>query len=48
MHIAPRSEDNLKVASNRLQNAAQYTSSWIWLKASFQHEGNTRGTTFPV
>ena len=40
---------SLKVASNRLQTAAQYASSWIWSKArSFQHEGNTCGTTFPV
>ena len=40
---------SLKVASNRLQIAAQYASSWIWSKArSFQHEGNTRGTTIPV
>ena len=40
---------SLKVASNRLQTAAQYASSWIWSKArSFQHEGNTRGTTIPV
>ena len=40
---------SLKVASNHLQTAAQYASSWIWSKArSFQHEGNTRGTTFPV
>ena len=40
---------SLKVASNRLQTLAQYASSWIWSKArSFQHEGNTRGTTFPV
>ena len=40
---------SLKVASNRLQTAAQYTSSWIWSKAgSFQHEGNTRRTTFPM
>ena len=38
---------SLKLASNRLQTAAQYPSSWIWSKArSFQHEGNTRGTTF--
>ena len=40
---------SLKVASNRLQTTAQYASSWIWSKArSFQHEGNTCGTTFPV
>ena len=40
---------SLKVASNRLQTTAQYESSWIWLKArSFQHEGNTRGTTIPM
>ena len=40
---------SLKVASNRHQTAAQYASSWIWSKArSFQHEGNTRRTTFPV
>ena len=40
---------SLKVASNRLQTAAQYASSWIWSKArSFQHERNTRGTTIPV
>ena len=40
---------NLKVASNRLQTVAQYASSWIRSKAkSFQHEGNTRGTTIPV
>ena len=40
---------SLKVASNRLQTAAQYASSWIWSKVrSFQHEGNTRVTTFPV
>ena len=39
---------SLKVASNRLKTAAQYASSWIWSKArSFQHEGNTRGATFP-
>ena len=39
----------LKVASNRLQTMAQYASSWIWSKArSFQHEGNTCGTTIPV
>ena len=24
---------SLKVASNRLQNTAQYASSWIWSKA---------------
>ena len=30
---------SLKVASNRLQTAVQYASSWIWLKVrSFQHE----------
>ena len=40
---------SLKVASNRLQTAAQYASSWIWLKAkSFQHEWNARKTTIPV
>ena len=40
---------SLTVASNRLQTAAQYTSTWIWLKArNFQREGNTRGTTIPV
>ena len=40
---------SLTVATNRLQTAAQYASSWIWSKArSFQHEVNTRGTTFPV
>ena len=40
---------SLKVASNRLQTAAQYASSWIWSKArSFQHEENKCGTTFPV
>ena len=40
---------SLKVASSRLQTPAQYASSWIWSKArSFQHEGNTCGTTFPV
>ena len=40
---------SLKVASNRLPTAIQYASNWIWSKArSFQHEGNTRGTTFPV
>ena len=40
---------SLKVASNCLQTTAQYASSWIWSKArSFQHEGNTHGTTFPV
>ena len=40
---------SLKVASNRLQTAAQYASSWIWSKARcFHHEGNTRGTTFLV
>ena len=40
---------SLKVASNCLQTAAQYASSWIWSKVrSFQHEGNTRGTTIPV
>ena len=40
---------SLKVASTRLQTAAQYASSWIWSKErSFQHEGNTRGTTIPV
>ena len=33
---------SLKVASNCLQTAAQYASSWIWSKSrSFQHEGNT-------
>ena len=38
---------SLKVAPNRLQTAVQYASSWILSKArSFQHEGNTRGTTF--
>ena len=40
---------SLKVASNPLQTAAQYASSWIWSKVrSFQHEGNTHGTTIPV
>ena len=40
---------SLKVASNRLQTAAQYASSWIWFKArSFKHEGNTRETTIPM
>ena len=40
---------SLKVASNRLQTASQYVSSWIWSKVrSFQREGNTCGTTFPV
>ena len=40
---------SLKVASNRLQTAVQYASSWIWSKAiSFQHEGNTRRTSIPV
>ena len=40
---------SLDVASNRLQTTAQYASSWIWSKVrSFQHEGNTRGTTIPV
>ena len=40
---------SLKVASNCLQTAAQYVSSWSWSKArSFQHEGNTCGTTFPM
>ena len=40
---------SLKVASNRLQTAAQYPSCWIWSKArNFQQEGNTRGTTIPV
>ena len=40
---------SLKVASNRLQAAAQYASSLIWSKArNFQHEGKTRGTTSPV
>ena len=40
---------SLKVASNRFQTIAQYTSSWIWSKArSFQHEGNTHRTTIPV
>ena len=40
---------SLKVASNCLQTAAQYASSWIWSKATnFQHEGNTRGTIIPV
>ena len=40
---------SLKVASNRLQTTARYASSWICRKReSFQHEGNTRGTTFPV
>ena len=32
---------SLKVASNRLQTTVQYASN-------FQHERNTRGTTFPV
>ena len=37
---------SLKVATNRLQTAAQYASSWIWSKArSFQHEWNARRTT---
>ena len=40
---------SLEVASNRLQTAAQYASSWIWSKArSFQHDWNTWGTTIPV
>ena len=40
---------SLKVASNRLQTAAQYASSWIWSKVrSFQHEENTHRTTIPV
>ena len=40
---------SLKVASNCFQTAAQYASSWIWSKVrSFQHKGNTHGTTFPV
>ena len=40
---------SLKVASNRLQTAAQYASSWIWSKArSFQYEVNHLGTTFPM
>ena len=40
---------SFQIASNRLQTAAQYASSWIWSKArSFHHEGNTRGTPIPV
>ena len=39
---------SLKVASNRFLTVAQYASRWIWSKARFQHEGNTRGTTIPV
>ena len=40
---------SLKVASNHLHPMAQYASSWIWSKArSFQHEGNTCGTTIPM